>query len=475
MSSLQIPHILLVLDASPEDSGAFSFFHAWVLDLLSETASSYRVSLFYPRYSSSGPFYRLHREKKDDIERFFTLIPYRYPSFAETFSNSAMEALFSDIIKEGAFDAAHLFFLRNHSLGYPAIAYHAGLPVVLTVSDGWLLHPLRYLCKDATGAAVPIKLSNFVATPFSLFLRTFEEQFARRPIRGWFEEVGRYSRFYNKTPLSTVDEEILEERRSLIADMIPYVSAFHFFSPTLYNACYREMIPSDRVSFIPQGMPVSRVIDSRPFEIQRGLAFGFVGDLVPEEGVVELVEACNDLHERGFPSTLHLYGETSDNVVLVRHLKSLCRNPDVIFHGAVDLRRVGPVLDAIDAIIVPSLWPRSETWLAMQAMARRKIVIAPVNTAVADLIKKTRRGIVLKQVTADEIARTVADLEIDRKRVYYLMRVVEGGQFVSSSSNVRDLKALYESVSRKERRRDDETTLSRRLMRKRTARSRRKS
>ncbi len=476
MSSAPLPHVLVVLDAPPEEPGPLPFLHAWLADLLNDARSSYRVSLFYPVHASMGPFYRLHREEKNGIERFFSFVPYRCASFRETFSNPAMDALFAAIIKEGAFSVTHIVSLRNHSLGYPAIAYHAGLPVVLTVSDGWLLHPLCRVGREKNPNAFGVKLSNFVATPFSLVIKTFEERFARQPRRWWFEEVGRYSLFYNKTsPSGAVDPEVLEERERLVTEMIPHVGTFHFFSQGLYDNFYAATVPADRVVFMPQGIPVAKAVNSRPFEIQRGLSFGFIGDLIPEEGVVELVEAFNELHERGIPSALHLYGETFGNDDFVRYLKSRCRTPEVRFHGAIDTRRIGPVLDILDGIVITSLWPYPETWLALQAMARRKVVVASPHTAAAELVRKTRRGIVLKAVDAGEIAQTISELEIDRKRVYYLMRLVEDGHLVSSSSNARDLSALYEKVSPKREPRDAETTLSRRLMRKRAARSRRKS
>ncbi len=469
-------HVLMVLDAPPEEPGTPGFFNAWLFEVLGEITPQIRATLLYPRMTAASPFYRIQRETYRGIEAFAVRIPYRYASFRETFANPEMERVFAEVIKEAPFSTVHFFSLRNHSLGYPAIAHEAGLPAVLSISDGWLLHPFRYCGNHERNSLPPLRLAPFVASPLSFVIRTLEDRLTRRSPNWWFEETGRYSMFYHHTDGTFVEEAVLAERARCVVEMFPYLRMVHFFSPILYQGtAYRDLIPETHISFIPQGIPAARVVDSRPFDIDRSLSFGFIGDLIPEEGIFELIEAFNLLRERAIPSSLHIYGETFGNAAIFRLLKETARTSEVFFHGAIDYRRIGAILDTIDALIIPARWPRPDSWLALQAMARRKIVIAAAKTAAGELVKKMRRGAVLKEGDAAEIARTITDLEIDRKRVYYLMRVAESGQFVSSTANARDLIALYQRVSARMKPKSDETTLSRRLGRKRTARSRRKT
>lgn len=470
------PNILLVLDSAPEEPGAPNLFNAWVADLIRELRRYCRLSIFHPVISTIGPFYRLRRESKEGIERFVTTVPYKYASFSETFRNPAMEELFAAVIGESDFDLCHIVSLRNHSFGYPAIAHGAGLPLTLTVADGWLRCPLRYRrgCADGYSPrdhACDLRLSNFVASPFSFLATSIEEFFKPRRNHWWFEETGRYSVFYNRDPLEQVSREALRQRDALLREMLPYVDRFHFLSEQLHRAWFGDLIPPDRVTVMAQGIPAARVIDSRPFEIHGGVSFGFIGDLIPEEGVGELIEAFNAVRDRGLPNTLHLYGELYHNDDYARWLKKLCHSPAVTFHGAIDNSRIGAILDTIDALILPARWPRPDTWLAAQAMARRKAVIAAEGTAAAELVKKKRRGVVLKETTADDIEQVVADLEIDRKKLYYFMRIAESEQFLSITENVQELLALYLAHMRRPAR-AEETTLTRRLGRKRVERLR---
>jgi len=107
-------------------------------------------------------------------------------------------------------------------------------------------------------------------------------------------------------------------------------------------------------------------------------------------------------------------------------------------------------------------------------MARRKAVVASNETAAADLIKKNHRGVVLEKKNASEIAEVVTDLEIDRRKAYYFMRIAEGNQLVSIRSNAEDLYALYLSILQQYSwEQEEKTTLFRKLGRKRKVRARR--
>lgn len=470
------PNILLVLDSAPEEPGAPNLFNAWVIELIRELRRYCRLSIFHPVISTIGPFYRLRRDSREGIDRFITTIPYKYASFSESFKNPAMEALFATVIGESDFDLCHIVSLRNHSFGYPAVAHGAGLPLVLTAADGWLRCPLRY--RHACGAgraprdhACDIRLSNFVASPFSFIAKSIEEAITPRRNHWWFEETGRYSAFYNRDPLEQVSRDVLRQRDALLREMLPYADRVHFLSESFYQAFYADLIPPERAIFMAQGIPAARVTDSRPFEIHGGISFGFIGDLIPEEGLGELIEAFNAVRERGLPNSLHIYGELYHNDDYIRRLKKLCQNPAVTFHGAVDNSRIGAILDTVDALIIPARWPRPDSWLAAQAMARRKAVIATADTAAADLIRKRRRGVVLKELTPTDIEQVVADLEIDRKKLYYFMRIAESEQFLSITENVQELLSLYLAHMRRPVR-TDETTLTRRLGRKRVERLR---
>lgn len=475
MPDTERPSILLVLDSAPEEPGSPNYQNAWIAELIAELGASCRLSLFYPVLSAGGPFYRLRREERDGVERFFAKTPYKHPTFAETFDNPEMERLFSSVIGERAFDLVHILSLRNHSLGYPEAAWRAGLPVVLSALDGWLRCPCRYRtgCEGAAadGHRCRVKLSNFVATPISFLVKRVEHALRAGHHHWWFEETGRYSAFYNRGPCERVGEDALAERDRRCREMLPYIAVFHFLSEEFHKAFFADIVPTERAFFMAQGIPTALVVDSRPFEIPGGVRFGFIGDLVPEEGLTELIEAFNALRDRGLPNSLHLYGELYRNEGYVSRLRKECRNGAVIFQGAVDPGRIGAALDSFDVLVLPSRWPRPDSWLAAQAMARRKAVIAPAGTAAAELIRKRRRGVVLKTVSARDLEQIFVDLEIDRKKLYYLMRIAEREQFLSTAGNARDLLSRYRSLMKRPAR-AEEKVLRRRLNRKRTERSR---
>jgi len=95
---------------------------------------------------------------------------------------------------------------------------------------------------------------------------------------------------------------------------------------------------------------------------------GFFGRFMPEKGFPVLVEAIQEIVDRGVSRPLHVATTGADDF-LVNYQRDLARRPDiscrVTFMGQVP--DIAPVLQQVDLVVMPSLWEACPL-LPMEAM-----------------------------------------------------------------------------------------------------------
>ena len=210
---------------------------------------------------------------------------------------------------------------------------------------------------------------------------------------------------------------------------------------------------------------------NRPFEIEGAVKFCFMGEILPEEGILELVEAFNILYSEGYRNELHIYGETHENSPYFRRLKQRVKSPEVFFHGSIQGGRINAALNTADVLIVPAKWTRNDTFLVNNAILERKALIVSGKNALAEKVRKSGRGIILDEITPQTIAEAVTELERNRKRLYYFMRVTDDFRAPDINENCAFLISLYSELA-KNYKEPDPILLAKRLNRKRKERQR---
>jgi len=464
-------NILLVLDSPPEENCSVNFYNSYITILIKHLSKYLNVSLFYPVISLNDELYALFAEtNEENLTRFYTFIPPKSDSFTNSFESSFMDDIFEDLIKREGFDIIHVLSLKNHSFNYPFIAKNHNIPLVISIHDNFIKSPLLFE-NSLPSKLSSIKISNFVASPIFTFLKKVEGIIKRNNRNyNWYEQIGRYSSFYNNA-FHSPDEAQIEKRITCTKELINFTTKFHFFSEESYNSGYADLVPHEKTFFIEQGIDTTLLDQSRPFELDGDVQFGFIGNLIPEEGVEELVEAFKIVKEKGFGSRLHLFGEIYKNREFFNLLKKKAGKADIIFHGAVDPERLQSILDTFHVLIIPEKWHRSDTFLIENAIASRKAVIISQGTISFRKAVKNGRGMVLGSVTPENIADSVVELETNRKKLYYHMRITDDYPFTSIDKNIEELISLYLSIMKKERLSETQI-LSRKLFRKRIERIR---
>ena len=470
MDSENLLSILFVLDSSPQSGANLAFFNSFIEQLIDCMAEKVALTVFYPEFSDREEHFSLSITRMPDYRRAVTYIPTRFDSFSETYINEKMDDVFTFILKDGHFDAIHIWSFKNHSFNYPALAKERGIPVVCTLCDGFLLSNSIF-GKGFSEEGEKVRVSNFVNSSLTSFVKKFVSVFKPEHRSYWFENVGRYSRFYNRVVNSGVSPDVFEERAATADETISFCDKFVFFSELEYNLFYRPVIPESKAVFMEQGIPGELDFWNRPFEIEGAVKFCFMGEILPEEGILELVEAFNILYAEGFRNELHIYGEVHENAGYFNPLKQRIKSPCIFFHGSLQSGRINAALNTADVLIIPAKWFRNDTFLVNSAVAERKALIVSGKNAVGEKVRKSGRGLVLDEVTPQAIADAVSELERNRKRLYYFMRITDDFKAPDISENSEFLTSVYSDFARSGRE-SDSLLLAKRLNRRRKERQR---
>jgi glycosyltransferase involved in cell wall biosynthesis len=206
------------------------------------------------------------------------------------------------------------------------------------------------------------------------------------------------------------------------------------------------MIEEDDTLFIEQGIDVDAASQSRPFEINGPVSFGFVGDIIPEEGIEILISAMNLLSDQGRHNSLHIYGDVFQNKEYYNKLQRMSRSKHIHFHGPVAPQRLAAILDTFDVLVVPSEWQRSDTYLLYTTIARRKAVITSYRSSIGEIVRKTGRGMTLEETTPEALFSAMIELETNRKKLYYHMRITDDFSFVDVGETVELFVSNYKKI-----------------------------
>ena len=470
MDSENLLSVLFVLDSSPQSGANLAFFNSFIEQLTDCMAKNVALTVFYPEFSDREEHFSLSITQLPAYRRAVTYIPTRFDSFSETYLNEKMDDVFNFILKDEHFDAIHIWSFKNHSFDYPSIAKERGIPVVCTLCDGFLFSNSLFE-KGLAGEGGKVRVSNFVNSSVTSIAKKFFSLFKPEHRSYWFENVGRYSRFYNRASSSGVDAEVFEERAETADETVSFCDRFVLFSELEYNFFYRPLIPESKVVFMEEGISGELDFWNRPFEVEGAVKFCFTGEILPEEGILELVEAFNILYGEGFHNELHVYGETHENSAYFNRLKQKVRNPNVFFHGPVQSGRINAALNTAEVLIIPAKWFRNDTFLANNAIAERRALIVSGKNAIAEKVRKSGRGIVLDEVTPRAIADAAKELECNRKRLYYFMRITDDFKVPDISENCAFLTSVYSELAGNKRE-TDSLLLAKKLNRRRKERQR---
>jgi glycosyltransferase involved in cell wall biosynthesis len=197
-------------------------------------------------------------------------------------------------------------------------------------------------------------------------------------------------------------------------------------------------IPAAAVRTLPLGVVAE---GGRPRRSGTRPRLGYVGTLAPHKGVHVLLQAFRGIAERGV--TLDLYGSLSVHPSYAAELRRMAAGDERIrFHGAFPEGAQTSVFDALDALVLPSMWWENSPLTVLEALAAGRPVVASATGGVPEIVEDGDTGLLVPPGDVVALRRALVDVATGRslgsaRGPVRLKTVREGAQ---------ELLALYGSL-----------------------------
>jgi glycosyltransferase involved in cell wall biosynthesis len=171
--------------------------------------------------------------------------------------------------------------------------------------------------------------------------------------------------------------------------------------------------PTHRVERLPMGISThgapntSRITSIRErYGHEDGPLLAFVGRLVEEKGVGDLIEAIAIIQQQIPSVRAMLVGAGQEHERFEQKVRTLGLEDKVAFVGWVDPVEVPDYLAAADMLIGPS-WLEAQGLTFLEAMFVGTPVIATRTGGIVDIVKHEETGLLVQQRQPDQIAEAV--------------------------------------------------------------------
>ena len=177
-------------------------------------------------------------------------------------------------------------------------------------------------------------------------------------------------------------------------------------SHVYYSRAMREIIGLEPGEVIYN--PVDPMFRPMP-DVAREASYGFFGRLIEDKGVGTLLDALALLNQRGLRRTLDIYGEGTFEAAARRRAETLGIADQVRFQGFRRGEQVVRAMNAVDVVVVPSLWREPLGMVAVEAMACGKCVIGSEGGGLGEVIGP--HGLTFPNGDAEALAKVMSELD----------------------------------------------------------------
>lgn len=148
------------------------------------------------------------------------------------------------------------------------------------------------------------------------------------------------------------------------------------------NALKKYSHLADKVFLTPNSIEVPSVCDSQPKVYQR---VGFIGNVVPEKGVLELVQAVVALKGE---ARLDIVGHALPGITdAIKAIAKEEYGKSVVAHDRMDNAQVVAFMKELDIVALPTYYPSEAFPISiLEAMSLGKVVISTHRAAIPDML-----------------------------------------------------------------------------------------
>lgn len=140
--------------------------------------------------------------------------------------------------------------------------------------------------------------------------------------------------------------------------------------------------------------------------MRNGLKVGFIGRIVPEKGVLELIEAVGKIKQKGKEITLYIAGDERVNHLYTLQLKNainqLNLNDDIVYLGKIN--HINTFYQQCDVICIPSIYEEPMANIVVESKAYHKPCIIFNQGGMPEIVEHKQTGYICDEVSVDALS-----------------------------------------------------------------------
>ena len=348
-----------------------------------QLAKHHEVLVFTREENPFAPDFSLRRVKGESGPKRVLV---NMPRGKDGYRHKELDERFAEVLRSFGPDVAHIGHLNHLSTGIVDVLKEAGIPIVFTLHDFWLMCPRGQFLQRNFGGGVVHALCDGqedrkCATSCYASLMSGEEGQHERDEDYWTAWI--HQRMRASKRLSESVDRFIAPSRYL---MDRFISDFG--------------LPAEKVMHLDYGFPVHYLTPSVKRTPSDKFRFGYIGTHIPAKGVNLLLEAFDGL---GDAAELHIWGAKDEQST--RALRSMADGKvGIHFHGPyVNHNLANEVFAVVDCIVVPSIWMENSPLVIHEAQACHIPVITANAGGMAEYVAHQVNGLLFQHRSAVDL------------------------------------------------------------------------
>jgi glycosyltransferase involved in cell wall biosynthesis len=370
-------------------------------------------------------------------EREHALLQFYYinmPRDKDGYRHNAIDEQFANLLKKERPDIAHVGHLNHLSTGLIGQLKKAGIPIIFTLHDFWLMCPRgQFLQRNYDGCNTYQLCSGqenrkCATSCYQMFFSGLDD-FYEQDVSYWTSWIAR--------------------RMNEMNSLVPMVDKFIAPSRYLMNRFIKDFyLPKEKVMYLDYGFPTHYLQPIAKSKKEDLFVFGYIGTHIPAKGVNLLIEAFRKIEGN---AKLKIWGwkDAQSQKALLEMTKS-SDNPIEFCGGYINENLADVVFSQVDAIVVPSIWGENSPLVIHEAQACHIPVITADYGGMAEYVQHHVNGLLFKHRDVQSITEQLQwaldhsnQMEKLGKKGYLY---AENGQVPTIKHHCSQLEELYQNI-----------------------------
>lgn len=412
-------HILKIIHGYPPAYNAGSEIYSQ--SIVNELKKKHRITVFTREEDPFRPDFELRHKTEDGTNFVFA----NMPRDKDAYDHPILNRKFAELLKNIQPDVAHIGHLNHLSTGLVDELQAAGIPIVFTLHDFWLMCPRgQFLQRNFDGQNTQQLCSG-----------QENSQCAQNCYAMYFsnEKSREYYTFWVKKRMEAM-HRIVQKTDLFIAP-----------SKYLMNRFIRDFkLPPEKIRYLDYGFPLHYLqpVNSE----QKGIyTFGYIGTHIPAKGIDLLIEAFAKLEQ---PAKLKIFGRSNGQTTQVLKQKaSECRQPVEFCGEYINKNLAETVFNTIDTVVVPSVWAENSPLVIHEAQACRIPVITADYGGMAEYVKHKANGLLFEHRNSNDLYKKMKHAAENPEKMSALGQrgylYSETGDVPSIQAHCKELENMY--------------------------------